>query len=127
VHIPAIDAVVSGDAIYNEIHPMLGLSTADEWPDWLGTVDVVENLKPRMIVAGHRRPDGDDYAVDMMIQQTRSYIKEFAAAYNVAKDAQDLIGIMSAKFPHHGNVWTLTFSAFTAIEMRTTAGAPSGQ
>jgi glyoxylase-like metal-dependent hydrolase (beta-lactamase superfamily II) len=127
VHIPAIDTVVTGDAIYNEIHPMLGLSTADDWPNWLETVDIVENLKPRKIVAGHRRPDGDDYAVDRMIQQTRSYIKEFAAAYNVAKDAQDLIAIMSAKFPHHGNEWTLTFSALSAIEMRTTAGAPSGQ
>lgn len=127
VHIPAIDAVVAGDAIYNEIHPMLGLSTAEEWQDWLGTVDLVENLKPRMIVAGHRRPDGDDLAVDMMIQQTRSYIKEFAVAYDLAKDAQDLIGIMSAKFPYHGNAWTLWFSAFNAIEARTSAGAPPNQ
>ncbi|NQD89509.1 MBL fold metallo-hydrolase [Paenarthrobacter sp. CM16] len=127
VHIPAIDTVVTGDAIYNEIHPMLGLSSADDWPEWLGSVDVVESLKPRKIVAGHRRPDGDDYAVDTMIQQTRSYIKEFSSAYETAKDAEDLIGIMSAKFPHHGNLWTLAFSAHSAIGVRDAAGAPSGQ
>jgi len=126
VHIPAIDTVVAGDAIYNEIHPMLGLSTADDWPVWLESVDVVENLKPRKIVAGHRRPDGDDYAVDTMIRQTRSYIQEFAAAYDTAKDEDDLIDIMSAKFPHHANAWTLAFSAYSAIALRTGA-APSGQ
>ena len=64
-----------------------------------------------MIVAGHRRPDGDDYAVDTMIAQTRAYIQDFAAAYEVAKDAEDLVAIMSAKYPYHGNLWTLQFSA----------------
>jgi glyoxylase-like metal-dependent hydrolase (beta-lactamase superfamily II) len=61
VHIPEIDVVVAGDSIYNEIHAMLGFATPAEWQDWLETVDVVESLNPRMIVAGHRRPDGDDY------------------------------------------------------------------
>jgi glyoxylase-like metal-dependent hydrolase (beta-lactamase superfamily II) len=120
VHIPAIDVVVAGDAVYNEIHPMLGLSTPDEWQDWLETVDLVEKLKPRMIVAGHRRPDGDDYATDTMIAQTRAYIQQFAAAYQIAKDAEDLIAIMTEKFPHHGNLWTLWFSAMNAFELRNT-------
>ncbi|MFJ2667494.1 MBL fold metallo-hydrolase [Nocardia fluminea] len=118
VHIPAIDAVVAGDSIYNEIHPMLGLSTPDEWQDWLETVDLVEQLNPRMIVAGHRRPDGDDYAVDTMIAQTRAYIQDFAAAYQTAKDADDLMATMTEKYPHHGNFWSLWFSATSAIAAR---------
>ena len=76
VHVPAIGMVVAGDGIYNEIRAILGLSTPEQWKDWLGTIDIVENLHPRMIVAGHRRPDGDDYAVDSMIAQTRSYIRD---------------------------------------------------
>ncbi|WP_241031833.1 MBL fold metallo-hydrolase [Rhodococcus koreensis] len=122
VHIPSIDAVVAGDAIYNEIHPMLGLATPDEWQDWLDTVNLVEELNPRIIVAGHRRPDGDDYAVETMIAQTRAYIKQFAAAYVDAKDAQELIATMQEKFPYHGNLWTLWFSAFNAIEARNAFG-----
>nr|WP_271211276.1 MBL fold metallo-hydrolase [Rhodococcus wratislaviensis]GLK37147.1 MBL fold metallo-hydrolase [Rhodococcus wratislaviensis] len=118
VHIPEIDAVIAGDSIYNEIHPMLGLSTPAEWQDWLETVDVVEKLQPKMIVCGHRRPDGDDRVVDTMIAQTRAYIQDFAAAYSVAKDADDLVDIMTAKYPHHGNVWTLQFSAINAIAAR---------
>lgn len=123
VHIPAIDAVVAADAIYNEIHPMLGLSTPDEWPEWLETVDAIETLNPRMIVAGHRRPDGDDYAVETMIAQTRAYIQEFAAAYETAKDSEDLIAIMTEKFPYHGNAWTLWFSAFNVFEQRNAISA----
>jgi glyoxylase-like metal-dependent hydrolase (beta-lactamase superfamily II) len=118
VHIPEIDVVVAGDSVYNEIHPMLGLSTPTEWQDWLETVDIVEKLNPRMIVAGHRRPDGDDHAVDSMIAQTRSYIQDFAAAWETAKDAEDLVHTMVAKYPGHGNLWTLMYSAMSAIELR---------
>jgi len=120
VHIPEIDVVVAGDSIYNEIHPMLGLSTPEEWQDWLETVELVEKLAPKMIVAGHRRPDGDDHAVDSMIAETRAYIQDFAAAYEVAVDAEDLVRIMSAKYPAHGNLWTLQFSAMSAIQLRET-------
>lgn len=123
VHIPEIDVVVAGDAIYNEIHPMLGFSTPAEWQDWLETIDTVERLKPRMIVAGHRRPDGDDYAVDQMITQTRCYIKDFAAAFEVASDADELVAAMTAKYPNHGNLWTLQFSALAVMMAR--AGGPS--
>jgi glyoxylase-like metal-dependent hydrolase (beta-lactamase superfamily II) len=123
VHVPAIGAVVAGDAIYNEIHAMLGLSTPGQWRDWLGTIDLIENLHPRMIVAGHRRPDGDDYAVGCMIAQTRSYIKDFAAAFEVAKTAGDLVSAMAAKYPHHGNLWTLQFSATNVINARN-GGSP---
>jgi glyoxylase-like metal-dependent hydrolase (beta-lactamase superfamily II) len=120
VHIPEIDVVVAGDSIYNEIHPMLGLSTPEEWQHWLETVEFVEKLRPRMIVAGHRRPDGDDHAVETMIAETRAYIQDFAAAYEVAKDVEDLVTIMATKYPNHGNLWTLQFSAASAIQLRET-------
>jgi glyoxylase-like metal-dependent hydrolase (beta-lactamase superfamily II) len=120
VHVPDIGVVVAGDAIYNEIHPMLGMTTPDQWHDWIETVDFIESLQPRMIVAGHRRPDSDDYATAEMIAQTRSYISDFAGAYAVAEDADALVAAMVAKYPRHGNVWTLQFSALSAIALRDT-------
>jgi glyoxylase-like metal-dependent hydrolase (beta-lactamase superfamily II) len=120
VHVPEIGVVVAGDSVYNEIYPMLGLSTPAEWSDWLETVDLVESLNPRMIVAGHRRPDGDDYAVESMIAQTRAYIHDFAAAYEVAEDVEDLVSIMAVKYPHHGNLWSLQFSAGAVFQYRET-------
>lgn len=118
VHVPAIDLVIAGDAIYNEIHPMLGLSTPAEWQDWLETIDLIESLQPKMIVAGHRRPDGDDHAVAAMIAETRSYIQDFSAAFKGAQDVQELVGTMMEKYPHHGNIWSLMFSAASAIGVR---------
>ena len=120
VHIPDIDVVVAGDSVYNEIHPMLGLSTPEEWQHWLKTIDVVESLGPNMIVAGHRRPDGDDRAVEFMLQETRAYIRDFAREFEQAEDAQALVDAMVAKYPTYGNLWTLEFSAMSAIQRRET-------
>ncbi|MEU0068710.1 MBL fold metallo-hydrolase [Streptomyces sp. NPDC006332] len=116
VHVPAIDVVVAGDAIYNEVFPMLALSTLDEWKDWLDTLQVIEDLAPRMVVAGHRRPDGDDHAVAAMLSQTRSFIHDFAAASEVAKDTGELFGMMKAKYPHHANDWSLLVSAYATMQ-----------
>jgi glyoxylase-like metal-dependent hydrolase (beta-lactamase superfamily II) len=121
VHVPVLDLVVAGDSIYNEIHAMLALSTPEEWQGWLRTVDVVERLNPTVIVAGHRRPDGDDRAVDAMIAGTRAYINDFAAASRDAKDAAELVDMMVTKYPDHGNLWTLQRSAASAIQRRETA------
>jgi glyoxylase-like metal-dependent hydrolase (beta-lactamase superfamily II) len=41
VHIPAISTVVAGDAIYNRIHPMLALSTPEEWEGWIASIDAI--------------------------------------------------------------------------------------
>lgn len=118
VHVPEIDVVVAGDSVYNEIHPMLGLSTPEEWDRWLQTIATVESLRPRMIVAGHRRPDSDDRAVDFMIAETRSYILDFAEEAKKAADVDALVAAMSAKYPTYGNLWTLQFSAKYALQLR---------
>ncbi|EKT78303.1 metallo beta lactamase superfamily protein [Rhodococcus opacus M213] len=118
VHVPDIGVVVAGDAIYNEIHPMLGLSTPDEWQAWQRAIDVVEGLNPRSVIAGHRRPDGDDHAVEEMIAQTRAYLADFSATYHEAENVEDFVQTIATKYPHHGNLWTLLFSANSALEHR---------
>jgi len=115
VHVPELGLVVAGDAVYNEIHPMLGLSGPGEWKDWLETIDFIEGLEPTMIVAGHRRPDGDDHAVRDMLAQTRAYIRDFAVEFEANDTPEALVDAMVAKYPHHGNLWTLQFSAITAM------------
>ncbi|WP_030683935.1 hypothetical protein [Streptomyces cellulosae] len=69
-----------------------------------------------MVVAGHRRPDGDDHAVAAMIGRTRSFIHDFAAASEVTKDTGELFGMMKAKYPHHANDWSLLVSANAAMQ-----------
>ena len=111
VHIPAIGTVVPGDVIYNRIHVMMGLSTPDQWQEWLASIDAVEALSPRSIIAGHKEPAASDEDVRGMVDGTRAYIRDFAAAAPEAKDAEQLIAAMLEKHPDRGNPWTLQYSA----------------
>jgi glyoxylase-like metal-dependent hydrolase (beta-lactamase superfamily II) len=111
LHVPAIDTVVAGDVIYNQIHAMLGLSGPDEWQNWIASVNQVERLRPTTIVAGHKKPDARDQAVQEMIDGTRSYISDFAEATQGANDADELMATMLTKYETLGNPWTLKFSA----------------
>ena len=111
VHIPAIDAVVAGDVVYNQIHAMLGLSGPREWERWIQSVDVVEKLSPQVIVCGHKKPESSDREVDRMLDETRTYISDFAEGAQSLNSAEELIGLMKSKYPDFGNNWTLHFSA----------------
>ena len=72
VHIPDLDAVVAGDVVYNQIHAMLGLSGPGGWKRWIHSLDAIEELSARMIVAGHRQPESSDYEAGRMLDETRS-------------------------------------------------------
>jgi glyoxylase-like metal-dependent hydrolase (beta-lactamase superfamily II) len=111
VHIPAIDTVVAGDVVYNQIHAMLGLSGPHGWERWIQSVDAVEKLSPQMIVCGHKKPESSDREVDRMIDETRTYISDFAEWAQRLDSAEELIGLMKSKYPDFGNNWTLHFSA----------------
>jgi hypothetical protein len=103
VHIPAIDAVVAGDVVYNQIDAMLGLSGPSGWERWIQSVDAIEKLSPRMIVCGHRKPESSDREVTRMLDETRSYIIDFAHGAQTLGSAEELIRLMKSKYPDFGN------------------------
>src|ERR1700758_1580116 len=111
VHLPAIEAVVAGDVVYNQIHAMLGLSGPRGWERWIQSVDAVEKLSPQMIVCGHKKPESSDREVDRMLDETRTYISDFAEGAQSLDSAEELVGLMKSKYPDFGNNWTLHFSA----------------
>ena len=111
VHIPAIEAVVAGDVVYNRIHAMLGLSGPRGWERWIQSVDAVEKLSPQMIVCGHKKPESSDREVDRMLDETRTYISDFAEGAQSLDSAEELVALMKSKYPDFGNRWTLHFSA----------------
>jgi glyoxylase-like metal-dependent hydrolase (beta-lactamase superfamily II) len=120
VHIPAIDAVVAGDVVYNQIHAMLGLGGPAQWERWIHSIDTVEELAPRMIVAGHKKPGSSDREVTRMLDETRTYISDFAKSAQTVDSAKELIGVMTSKYPDFGNNWTLQFSAHSWFSRKQT-------
>jgi len=111
LHIPDLDAVVAGDVVYNQIHAMLGLSGPSGWQRWLQSLDAIEKLDAKMIVAGHRKPESSDYEASRMLDETRSYISDFAEGAQRLDSPVELAELMKSKYPDFGNRWTLHFSA----------------
>ena len=60
LHVPSIGLVVAGDAAYNDVHLYLAESNAQTRQEWIAALDKIESLKPRAVVASHKRPENDD-------------------------------------------------------------------
>ena len=73
---------MAGDAAYNDAHQYLSESGPEGRRAWLAALDVLESLRPRVVVAGHKLAGTDDGA--HIIEETRRYILDFdrAAAGN---------------------------------------------
>ena len=48
-----------------------------------------------------------------MLDETRTYISDFAEGAQRLNSAEELVGVMKSKYPDFGNRWTLHFSANT--------------
>ena len=75
LHIPSLDAVITGDVIYNGINPFLAASGPEEWRAWIASVAKVAALEPRIVIAGHKRPELPDDDLTATLDATRDYIQ----------------------------------------------------
>src|SRR5258705_1890503 len=60
LHVPSIGLIAAGDAVYNGIHPYLGETDAQSRLEGISTLDKLEALKPKAVIAGHKEPENDD-------------------------------------------------------------------
>ena len=118
LHVPSIDAVIAGDVVYNGIHQFLALGGPDEWDAWIASVDLVERLAPKVLVAGHKRAGAPDDDIAGIISGTRDYIRDFAAAVAAGGSRDEIIATMTGKYPDRGNPTALAFSAMAAVGRR---------
>ena len=93
IHIPALNAVVAGDIVFNNAH----FSPPADPAQLYVTFDKVAALKPRILVAGHQRQGSrnDPRAMDFM----RQYIKDFTAFKASSTSAEELKAKMLKKYP----------------------------
>ena len=118
LHVPSLDAVIAGDVAYNGIHQMLGFSGPADWEKWIGSVEGLRRLGPRIVIAGHKKPEAADDQAERILDGTCAYIRDFAEAAGSAASAGALVGVMQAKYPGHGNLTTLLYSADAAMKAR---------
>jgi glyoxylase-like metal-dependent hydrolase (beta-lactamase superfamily II) len=109
LHVPSIGLVVSGDVGYNDVHVHLGESNADSRKEWIAALDMIESLKPRAVVAGHKRPGRAD--APTIIEETRQYIRDFDRIAADSQTPEELYSRMVALYPNRVNPAVLWSSA----------------
>ena len=114
LHVPSIGLIVAGDAAYNGVHLHLSESPDQEKrQEWIAALDKMESLKPRAVIAGHKRVGNDDSP--KILGETRSYIRDFARLAMQTTTALELYNEMLKLYPDWGNRGAL-WSSVSAIK-----------
>jgi glyoxylase-like metal-dependent hydrolase (beta-lactamase superfamily II) len=108
LHVPSIGLIVAGDAAYNGDHLHLSESPdAQKRQEWIAALDKMESLKPRAVIAGHKRVGNDDSP--RIIGETRKYIRDFERLAMQTTTARELYDEMLNLYPdwiNRGALWT---------------------
>jgi glyoxylase-like metal-dependent hydrolase (beta-lactamase superfamily II) len=114
LHVPSIGLVVAGDAAYNGVHLHLSESPDQQKREgWIAALDKMESLKPRAVIAGHKRVGNDDSP--KILSETRKYIRDFDRLALQTTTAQELYDQMLELYPDWGNRGAL-WSSVRAIK-----------
>ncbi len=101
LHVPDLDLVVAGDAIYNGVHMYLGQSvTVGGFGTWRDAIDKVEALEPRHIVAGHQNHHLDADAA-RQVAETRQYLDDAEELLRTETTAVDFFNAKIERYPDH--------------------------
>jgi glyoxylase-like metal-dependent hydrolase (beta-lactamase superfamily II) len=111
LHAPEVGLVVTGDAVYNDVHQYFGESSPQGRRAWLAALDTIESLGPRAVIAGHQRAGRHDGPE--IIEETRRYIRDFDRIVETAETARELYDQMLAIYPERVNPGMLWWSART--------------
>ncbi|HEX6507740.1 MAG TPA: MBL fold metallo-hydrolase, partial [Chloroflexota bacterium] len=113
VYISELDTLIAGDLIYNDIHVWMFRSNHDQRIAWIETLGEIEKLRLKTIIAGHSDPDAPDNDGSRILNQTRQYILDFDEAVAMCNSSQDVVAMMTEKYPKLGNPYTLWLAAYT--------------
>jgi Metallo-beta-lactamase superfamily len=102
LHVPVIRLVVAGDAAYNGVHQLLAETDPQKRREWIAALEKMESLRPRAVIAGHKRPGNEDSP--RIIEETRQYIRDFDGIAETATTARELYDQMLKLHPLRMNV-----------------------
>lgn len=106
LHVPSAGLLVGGDAVYNGIHPYLGETDRRSRLEWIRTLDRLEALQPKAVIAGHKVPENDDDP--RIIGETRQYLRDFDRLNEATATAREFYDAMLVLYPDRvnpGSLW----------------------
>jgi glyoxylase-like metal-dependent hydrolase (beta-lactamase superfamily II) len=127
LHVPDLELVVAGDAIYNGVHMYLAQSVAvGGFGTWRDAIDKVEALGPRHIVSGHQNKQLDDDAA-RQIAETRRYLDDADERLRTETAALDFFNAEIERYPDHLGRMVLWVSASGLYGVREHPEADAGR
>ncbi len=115
LHVPSIGLIVAGDVVYNGIHPFLGETDRKSRMEWIATLDKLEALQPKAVVAGHKVPENDDDPRNIGL--TRQYLRDFNRLDAATTTARELYDAMLELHPDRANPGALWSGALAAKQI----------
>ena len=117
LHVPSIGLIVAGDAAYNGDHLHLSESPDQQKrQEWIAALDKMESLKPRAVIAGHKRVGNDDSP--RILGETRKYIRDFERLAMQTTTARELYDEMVKLYPdwiNRGALWSSVLAVKTSV------------
>jgi glyoxylase-like metal-dependent hydrolase (beta-lactamase superfamily II) len=107
LHVPSIELVVAGDAVYNGVHQYLAESGNGGIQKWIKALDTVAALQPRRVVASHKNPALDDDP--KTIDETRAYLEDSYCLLQTSRSALEFYDAMMTRYPTRLNPTALWF------------------
>jgi len=105
LYVPSIGLIVAGDVAYNGVHPYLAETTPATRKEWRNALDMLANLQPKWVVAGHKQPSfADDPAI---LAATRKYLEDFDRLDAATTTNLELYNSMLALYPDRANPGSL--------------------
>ena len=83
---------------------------------WIASVEQIEALKPKIVVAGHKHPDARDDDPAAILGDTKTYIRDFDRSLSQSHSAQELVDRMMVLHGGLGNPYTLWTAAQGVFE-----------
>jgi glyoxylase-like metal-dependent hydrolase (beta-lactamase superfamily II) len=105
LHVPSVGLLVGGDAVYNGIHPYLAETNTESRREWIATLDKLEALNPRAVIAGHKIPENKDEP--RIIAETRQYLRDFNRLDEATTTVRELYDAMLELYPDRANPGSL--------------------
>jgi glyoxylase-like metal-dependent hydrolase (beta-lactamase superfamily II) len=118
VHIPSLDAVITGDIVYNGVNPFLAETGPDEWLAWSRSVEMVGALAPKIVVAGHKQWQRADDDLVTTLEFTRNYLVDFIVEADRTDNSRELVSRMQDRHPDLLNPSALVLSAVLACKRK---------
>src|SRR5689334_9813102 len=124
-HVPSADAVVCGDVVYNNVHMMMYEADEAKREAWIGSIDAVAGLNPKIVVAGHKSVGAADRPENLAASQR--YLRDFTTVASKGGTVEDLVHGMLELHGERDQPHTLWISARAEVARRArTAGRTIG-